>query len=273
MPRPSTTASGRNRNAIRDRGQERVDATVSLASQLSISREPREPFDTAALARWSEKLGADAKRATRLARCREDLGADLSSVPLRRFMTGGSRKTALDVEPTPWLRLTETQVTRTLADFMNEGAPGRIMAFLRALPCKGVDLPNAFENGDASAEVAAAGGRVDLLVTGRAGARKYGAAVEVKIDHKLHNPLGSYARLAIDEGLVVAGRSRRRTTGVLMILARSTSKATRKRLSHNPGWRFVYWSGFLRRFERELAHAPDDDDFRAFRRLVWDRFI
>ncbi len=269
MSRPLTTASRRTDTVMHNR----MVAAVSLASQLSLSRAPREPFDTAALARWGDRLGVGAKRATWLARRREDLGADVSSVHLRRFMTGGGPKSALDVEPTLWLRVTETQITRSLADFINEGGPGRVMAFLRALPCAGVDLPDAFESGRASAEVPAVGGRVDLLVTGRTGTRTYGAAVEVKIDHKLHNPLGSYARLATDEGLAVAGRFQGRTTGTLVILARSTSNATRKRLSHNRGWRFVHWSGFLRRFERELAHAPDDDDFRAFRRLVWDRFI
>ena len=106
----------------------------------------------------------------------------------------------------------------------------------------------------------AAGGRVDLLVTGRSGKQTYGAAVEVKIDHSLHNPLGSYAKLADAAGLAVAGRSALRPTGALVVLGRCSSERIRKRLSSNRGWRFVHWIGFLRRFERELAHGPDDDD-------------
>lgn len=273
MRRPSNRASRQGRAAIRGGGQQRADSGAGLASQLALSREPREPFEPTALARWSRKLGGDAKSALRRVSRRLDLGADISTAPLRRFMTGGRARTALDVQPTPWLRLTETQISRPLADFMNEGAPARIMAFLRALPCKGIDLPDAFEFGEAKAEVPVKGGRIDLLVKGMTGSVTYGAAIEVKIDHMLHNPLGAYAELAKYEGFTVEGRDKGWPTGTLAILARSANKATRKRLSYNRGWRFVHWSGFLRRFEREMANAPDDDDFRAFRRLVWDRFI
>lgn len=272
MPRPSTIQL-RTKSGARPSSVASTLDDYGLASHLSLSKSEREPHDPSALGRWSERLGVEARRAFWLAARLEALRVDDGGARLRKFLTGNRSPNALDVSPTPWLRMTETQITRPMADFLNEGGPRRIMAFLRALPCAGVVLPDAFDSGGASAEVAAIGGRVDLLVTGRRGRRTYGAAVEVKIDHKLHNPLGSYARLAAEEGLAVAGRSEGRATGALIVLARSSSEATRKRLSRNRGWRFVHWSGFLRRFERELVSVPDNDDFRAFRRMVWDRFI
>lgn len=270
MSHPTTAA--RRKAAKRDE-EDAPNGNAGLPVQLRLAKLLRQPSDIAALSRWGERIGAQAKRAGWLAARRRDLEFDIPSVHLRRFMTGGESRSALDVEATPWLRITETQITRPLADFINEGGPQRVIAFLRALPCAGVVLPDTFDSGRASAEVPAAGGRVDLLVTGRRGTRTYGAAVEVKIDHKLYNPLGSYARLAAAEGLAVAGRSQGQVTGALVVLARNASTATLKRLSHNRGWRFVHWSGFLRRFERELAQFADDDDFRGFRRMVWDRFI
>lgn len=118
----------------------------------------------------------------------------------------------------------------------------------------------------------AVGARVYLFVTGRHGSRTYGAALKVKIDHGLKNPLAAYAKVARDAGLAVAGRSGGRPTGALVVLARSSKKSMRKRLSRNSGWRFVHWSGFPRRHERKFAKGADDDDFRAFRRHIWDRF-
>lgn len=275
MPRPFEVAARSKKCAGREIKTELKSEATSLAVQL-LSRAPREPFERTALDRWSQRLGAGARHAAAtLAGKLDVLRASTGDmdVDIRRFMTGGHTPSALDVPPTAWLRVTETQITRPLASFINEGAPQRALAFLRALPCTGVELPVSFDSGNASAEVPADGGRVDLLVTGRSGGRTYGAAVEVKIDHSLHNPLGSYARVAEKEGLAIPGRSKLRATGALVVLGRHPSEAIRKRLSRNRGWRFVHWSGFLRRFERELAHATDDDDFRAFRRMVWDRFI
>jgi hypothetical protein len=250
-----------------------IDQVITLAAQLSLAGAPREPSRPEALEHWGKRIGAEAKRANWLAPRREQVGARLSTACLRRFMTGGGARSALDVAATPWLRITETQITRPLADFVNEDGPRRAMAFLRALPCAGVTMPDTFESGGAKAEVPAEGGRVDLLVTGRRGRKTYGAAVEVKIDQKLHNPLGSYARLALSEGLALKGRSKGQPTGALVVLARRATKATLGRLSRNHGWTFVHWSGFLRRFERELAVAGDDEEFRAFRRVIWDRFL
>lgn len=247
------------------------EAGAGRADQLALSGARREPLNPAALGRWCERVGAGARDARGLAALQPALDGRQHTARMRVFLTGDAPRTALDLDPTPWFRMTETQITRPLADFLNEGGSSRILAFLRALPCAGVALPDSLVDGRASAEVPAAGGRVDLLVTGRWGGRTYGAAVEVKIDHKLHNPLGAYARLAGDEGLSIAGKSAGRATGVLVVLARHASGATRKRLSANRGWKFAHWSGFLRRFERELA-GTDDDDFRAFRRMVWDRF-
>ena len=270
MPRPFPVPTRSKRRSQRPAAPE---ASADLAAQLRLGAARREPSDRAALHRWGRRLGTDAREAGWLARRLGPLRAGVAIGDLRRFMTGDRERTALDVAPTPWLRITETQITRPLADFINEEGPRRAMAFLRALPCVGVDLPDTFDSGAASAEVPADPGRIDLLVTGRSGRRTYGAAVEVKIDHALHNPLGAYARVASESGLTIAGREEGRPTGSLIVLARTANAATLRRLGRNKGWRFVHWSGFLRRFERELANARDDDDFRAYRRLVWDRFL
>ena len=90
----------------------------------------------------------------------------------------------------------------------------------------------------------------------------------MKIDHGLKNPLGAYAKVARDAGLAVVGRSGGRPTGALVVFARSSKKSMSKRLIRNSGWRFVQWSGFLRRRERDFAQGADNDDFRAFRRYI-----
>jgi hypothetical protein len=249
---------------------EKAGAPIPITSHLWLSQASPEPADQGALARWGERLGVSVRRARWLGARLEEVTADFTAAPLRRFLAGDRTRTALDVEPTPWLRLTETQITRSLADFINEDGATRALAFLRALPCSGVDLPPEFQTGRARAEAPSAAGRVDLLITGMAGDRKYGAAVEVKIDHVLQNPLGSYASLAVDEGLVISGPPGK-PTGTLVVLARGASAGTLKHLGENKGWRFVHWTAFLRRFEHALAHASDDDDFRAFRRSLWDR--
>jgi hypothetical protein len=184
MLRPGTTRS-KHRATVRH-ADDRVDEHAGLARQLALARFPREPFHPKALPKWGVRLGVEAQHASWLKDRREPLGAEMSSFHLRRFMTGGGPRSALDIEATPWLRMTETQITSSLASFISEGGPRRVLAFIRALPCSGVTLPDTLDSGRAAAEVQAAGGRVDLLVTGRRGNRTYGAAVEVKIDHRLH---------------------------------------------------------------------------------------
>lgn len=179
---------------------------------------------------------------------------------------------ALHLAPHHWLRVTETQATRGLAVFLLEGGSDRALSFLRAID-PDIGWPSHLTDLRVEAEVAAGGGRIDLLVQGSSAGKRWGAVVEAKFGHDLKsNPLPDYAHHAKTAGFVLnAGGDRAGATGTLVVLALKRSETTTRRLSMNRRWRLLHWSALLRRLEAELRGRADDDDFRRFRRTLWDR--
>lgn len=222
---------------------------------------------------WGERVSSRALDALQLA---ERLGADVASSPklssaVTTFFGADHPNHAFGVEPLKWLRMTEPQSTRGLALFLQEGGSERILPFLRALHPQ-LDWPDRFDRVWAEAEVPAGRGRIDLLLRGRIGSTVWGAVVEAKFGHHVRsNPLPDYRRVAMSLGLQPCGPDRTGGTAVLAILGQFTCATTQSRLDRNRDWRFVGWQPVLRRFERGLADHADDEEFRTFRRTLWER--
>ena len=226
-----------------------------------------------ALRAWGHRVGLRARDAI-------EIGNSLSgftgsavhrSGAILRFFGADHPSHAFHVEPYRWLRITEAQATRSLAQFLHEGGSARICAFLTAL-APDVAWPQKLANSNAQAEVRAGSGRIDLLLTGEAQDQVWGAVIEAKFDHNLKgNPLPDYAKAGKASGLHFTSTSESPPTAVLAVLGTTQCRTIRQRLNRNKSWRFNYWSSVFRRFERQLARLSDDDQFRHFRRTLWDR--
>ncbi|WP_380784905.1 hypothetical protein [Sphingomonas sp. R86521] len=223
---------------------------------------------------WGQRIGLQARDALGvvdpLRALLEPRGTRL--VAVSRFFGLDSPRHPLHDAPLHWLRITEPQATCGLAYFIRQGGAARALAFLRAID-DDIRWPAALADVRALAEVPVGGGRIDLLVTGKAHGRTWGTVVEAKFGHDLRsNPLAAYALRAKADGLVVRSKTQdRAATGCLVILAPKRSRTTTARLARNRRWSLLHWSSLLRRFERELDDETDDDEFRRFRRTLWDR--
>lgn len=126
----------------------------------------------------------------------------------------------------------------------------------------------------AKAETKTNHGRIDLFLYGKAGSESWAAVIEAKFDHHARdNPLADYRRAAISLNLRPIRRDDDATAGgvILVILGRSACAGTERRLFRNRDWRFAAWRSVLQRFERAMAGLPDGDEFRRFRRNLWER--
>lgn len=176
----------------------------------------------------------------------------------------------LHVEPLEWLRLNETQATKGLKHFLAFDDE-RIGCFLRAL-APSIVWPLDLEDLSVAAEVRSGRGRIDLLVQGRARHRAWGAVVEAKFEHGLGtNPLSVYKRHAVNLRMTVAADGSAERTGALIVVGKRRCRQTRRKLSRNENWRFVHWHEVLRRFDAALTEPKVDEDFRRFRRTLWER--
>lgn len=175
-------------------------------------------------------------------------------------------------KPVAWLQPTEAQVTRALAQFLQAGGASRILAFLRAIDPM-IDWPAELSSAHAAAEVPTRKGRIDLLVTGTANGRFWGAAVEAKFGHHLkHNPLHDYARHIEELGRSMTAQAEEPMMLTFVVVGQNAkSKITRTRLGRNRRWQYLSWQALLRRFERKIENQPDDSAFRQFRRTIWER--
>ena len=223
---------------------------------------------------WSRRIGLQARDALAAADALRALLVPRGErlVAISRFFGLDSPRHPFHVAPIRWLRITEPQATFGLAYFIRRGGAARALAFLKAVD-DDIRWPTALTDVRALAEVAIAAGRIDLLVTGLADGRTWGTVVEAKFGHHLRtNPLAAYALRAKADGMVVKSRTQDAdATGCLVILAPKRSRTTTNRLMRNRRWNLVHWSSLLRRFEHGLDDESDDDDFRRFRRTLWDR--
>jgi hypothetical protein len=253
-------------------------ADLSAVRGASVAWAADDPWSTGSgvielVRSWGERVSSRALDALDLA---ERLDADVARSPklssaVTAFFGADRPAHAFNVEPLKWLRMTEPQSTRGLALFLQEGGSERILPFLRALHPE-LDWPHRFDRTWAEAEVPAGRGRIDLLLRGRSGSKVWGAVIEAKFSHHVRsNPLPDYRKAAISMGLQPCGPGSTDGTAVLAILGQFTCATTQGRLNRNRDWEFIGWQPVLRRFERELAGHADDEEFRTFRRTLWER--
>lgn len=181
-----------------------------------------------------------------------------------------SHQHCFNVEPWGWLRLSETQATRGLQHFLDTGGE-RPATFLRAL-VPTIAWPSNLEHVVVKAETRAGRGRIDLLISGRAKGRTWGVVIEAKFEHSLQgNPLGDYKRYGAKLKMTLASDGPGERTGALIVLGKRNCRQTRKKIARNAEWHFVHWREVLRRFDANLMESTIDEDFRRFRRTLWER--
>ncbi|USU13886.1 hypothetical protein NF701_08730 [Sphingomonadaceae bacterium OTU29THOMA1] len=175
-----------------------------------------------------------------------------------------------NVQPWGWLRLSETLATKGLQHFLNF-SDERIRSFLQAL-VPTIDWPAALERLSIKAETRAGRGRIDLLISGQSQGRTWGVVIEAKFEHSLkRNPLGDYRRHGTKLKMALATDGSGEPTGALIVVGKRLCRQTRKKISRNGQWRFVHWHEVLRRFDATLDEPTIDEDFRRFRRTLWER--
>ena len=183
--------------------------------------------------------------------------------------------------PVNWIQLTEPQATKTFAEFLNADAHAvrrtrRIQAFLQALS-SGREMSNmVLHEAHVSAEAAAGKGkRIDLLLGWKdAAGFDRGAVVEAKFGHGITpGQLPTYKqhlRKSI-ERRYRKSLSAAPEAPLLYVVSSRRRPHDEKKLKQNEGWRWISWRSLLIAFERVLEPDDDDDDFRQFRRTLWDR--
>jgi len=153
--------------------------------------------------------------------------------------------------------LTETQATRGLThSVMAHHRPARIKALLAGL---GIE---ATEDALADAIVVAEEARVDLLVVWDM--ERKGAVIEAKFGHKVTpGQLGTY------------GQYIRKTYPKMkpdwIVLKLDAEEWVPFKGRQSTTWSVASWAALLMQMERALPAEADDDDFRLFRRMLWQR--
>ena len=155
------------------------------------------------------------------------------------------------------ITLTEPQATKGVVHLV-QGRPARIRGLLDGLGISATD--KEIEIAEVQAETS---DRIDLLIS--LGARRI--IVEAKFGHEVTKGQLSryYKKLQ---------RSKRPKNDRHILLLIDPQTAPDLHYKQRGKWRVCSWAGLLLAFERALAKAPsesDDDDFRLFRRLLWER--
>ncbi len=180
-------------------------------------------------------------------------------------------------EPYLWAWFHEPQITGGFVHFLTEGrsadCAARAVAFVRAAFQSAGRSPD-FLAGRTVSHVAAeaellvdANKRVDILVdltfddetcAGVVIEAKFGADLSV-------DQLGSYRKHAMNRPGWCAERA------VFLVVAPMTGGLNRTVLDRNPDWATQSWWNFLHHIEQELSPHHDCNDYRRFRRTVWNR--
>lgn len=247
-----------------------MPALPSLPAALLVQH-PAESHIAAARA-WGYRIGVAARDALgeviAIERAVGDRGAQVRAISGHFGL--GNEQHSLHMEPLRWLRLGETLATKGLQHFL-ASSDGRARLFLMAL-APDVHWPSDLARISVEAETCAGHGRIDLLISGRSQNATWGAVIEAKFEHSIKgNPLRDYMRHGIKMGIDFATGIPAPRTGVLIVLGKRACHQTRKRLTRNGQWRFVNWREVLRRFDAALVEDTPDEDFRRFRRTLWER--
>lgn len=174
-----------------------------------------------------------------------------------------------------WLSLTETQTTGGLAHFISSSEVqqrhARVAALLAANDVT-IAAGDRIIDAGATAEYPIKGGRLDLLAwvrTANGGAHLL--VIEGKFEYDLsHNQLQRYERALPG---VIATKELGSPSVTLRVVGNRLRRRTRKQLDRRKQWLFQTWSNLLLQLERHLPASADNDDFRRFRRTLWNRCV
>lgn len=226
----------------------------------------------AAVQAWGYRIGLAVRDALGASAAIEQAVGDRHT-PLRaisRHFGLTNAQHCLHVDPLGWVRLGETLATKGLQHFL-ASSNGRALLFLKALAPE-IEWPSDLARISVDAETRAGCGRIDLLILGWSEETVWGAVIEAKFEHSIKgNPLPDYMRHGTKMGLRFAAEIPAERTGALIVLGKRVCRQTSKRLSRNQNWHFVHWREVLRRFDASLIEKASDEDFRRFRRTLWDR--
>lgn len=182
----------------------------------------------------------------------------------------------LTTQPHRWAWFHEPQITGGFVHFLTEGSRarrlGRAEAFVRAafhLAGRSAGFLDEQQIVDATAaaeQPVEEGGRIDMLVELElADGSMVGVVIEAKLGADLSpRQLKNYHRHAHDRDGWHEDR------WALLIVAPQPAWLSRDVLDRNPEWVAESWWRFLHQLEHCLSPEHDCDDYRRFRRTVWE---
>ena len=170
-----------------------------------------------------------------------------------------------------WAKFTEPQLTKGFAHFLNAPESDTRIRRVRAL-LKGLGaakLGNDMNDVKVTAEaLTAENKRIDLLIEWTDSAdKRYAVAIEAKLDHVVtRDQLSAYSD-HLDNCKCKVAKERR----LLAVVSPRLSDHTAGELRNNTEWRWAAWRSLLLAHERALSDAFDDEEYRRFRRTLWNR--
>ena len=174
--------------------------------------------------------------------------------------------------------MTEPQATKAFAEFLNAEdctlRRKRIKAFLRALGYSGGEGSEDLRAPRATPEASTnSQRRIDLLLEWQdAKGIRRGAVVEAKFDDRIRcRTLSKYRTHLLQKIEKSYWDGRREKRPLLFVVTPWFRPHDEKMLRENRDWRWVSWRSLLLAFDRALDEQHDDDEFRQFRRTLWDR--
>ena len=191
----------------------------------------------------------------------------------------------LHTAPLEWLRPLEPQITKGFAHFLNADGhadgdttrTGRIRALLRALGSDPGDADCSLRKARVRPEARTNRKRIDLLIEWTdASGRRRGAVIEAKFEARVNSgtlPAYRIGLRRIEKNYRREVPSNRQERPLLFLVSpvRDDRITRALRRSRSQDWRWMSWRSLLLAYDRRLNPDHDDDAFRQFRRILWDR--
>lgn len=265
------------KQSLRGPALRRTGPRLKPGAFAQLARHPVQPFDMAALLRASRLFGGNERI----------ISSPLNNLPPPSWQDGlGALRATFGLEreghcfttaPHDWAWFHEPQITGGFVHFLTEGptarCTARAQAFVRAaFRCAGL-ATDSFEGRTVSHVVAeaelmvAARKRIDILVELTF---DDGSCVGVVIEAKFGSDL-SVGQLPSYRDHALAKDGWKNAQIVFLVVAPFAGQLDQKILSNNPDWSPQNWWTFLQCIEDALPPQQDCDDYRRFRRTVWDR--
>ena len=189
------------------------------------------------------------------------------------FQLKRSENDALNTAPLDWsVYLRETQVTDTIAHYLNQGSPdirkARVRAFLRVFDKNfGQEESALFVQSEYPVKVKKEQGRIDLLIGWGKSQKslKYreGLVCEFKIDSVIGDGQLKKYEDATETSLIDNPR--------YAFISRQYKTTDIQALNGAGKWHCRLWWKLLRDWEQGITAEQDSESFRLFRSTLWDQ--